>query len=51
MASPTKVLKSRKVKQIAFIAGVSLATVFTLNTLANRFAIARKAQQKIGTGI
>lgn len=41
----------KKAKQIAFIAGVSLAAVFVLATLARRFPIVAQVQQKIAQGL
>lgn len=40
----------RKGKQVAFIGFVALAFVWGLNTLANRFTLAKKAQAVIGSG-
>lgn len=40
-----------KVKQIAFIGGVSLLTAFVFNSLAKRSQLAATVQQKIASGL
>jgi len=51
MAGKSPMVSKAMLKRVGFVAVVSLGTVFALNTLANRFTLARNVQNRLGTGV
>lgn len=44
-------MDKQKIKQVAFIGGVALLSVFLLNTIANRVPAVASVRTKVNTGL